>query len=87
MAVLRSLTINTTQGLTYVNYPPQFLGLDIVCVKREGLQYDKVAAADINNGTVRQWALSGGISVRIKFPSSIPFNSGEKVFVIYKPIE
>lgn len=81
MALLRSITINTTPGLTYVNYPPQYLGLSIVCVKREGLQYDRTTSSPSN----REWRLTGGLSVRIQFETA--FNSGEKVFVIYKPIE
>lgn len=82
MALLRSLTINTTPGLTYVNYPPQFLGLSIVCVKREGVQFDRTTSAPSG----REWKLSGGLSIKIQFDSTNPFNSGEKVFVIYKPI-
>lgn len=90
MALLRSVTLNTTPGLEFVNFPPGILSDGIVCVKREGIQYDQVSISDLNNGGVRQWCLSGSglfsLIVRIRFPESIPFNAGEKVFVIYKPI-
>lgn len=86
MAHLRSITINTVAGLTYVTYSPVFLGLSIVTVQRSGVQYDEVSVSDINNGGTRQWALSGGMMPRIRFPLAMPFNQGEKVFVIYKSL-
>lgn len=86
MALLNTVLINTTPGLSYVNYPPQFLGLSIIAVMRTGIQQDRVIGADLNNGGTRQWALGGGLSLRIRFPSSMPFNDDEKVLVIYKPI-
>jgi hypothetical protein len=86
MALLSKIVLNTTPGLNHVTYSPGLLGSSIVAVVRTGIQQDKVAAADINNGGTRQWCLTGGISLRIKFPTALPFESGEKVYVIYKPI-
>lgn len=89
MALLRYITLNTTPGLTYVNYPPGIINSSIVCVKRTGVQFDKVELADINDGGVRQWCFSGtgifSLGLRIRFPLSIPFNQGETVYVMYKP--
>ena len=86
MALLMSRTFNAVAGRTYISMTGTGIGLNrIVCVKREGTQYDKVLNASINDGVTRQWALDA-INQRIKFPTAIPFNSGEKVFVIYKTV-
>lgn len=85
MGLLSKRTISATPGVSYVNSPGGFSFKQILCVKREGLQYDKVAYGNINNGTTRQWAYDP-FRRRIKFPDAVPFNTGEKVFVIYKNV-
>ena len=85
MAELSKKTYACTPGLTYINSPGGVSILQIVAVKREGLQYDKVALTSLNNGVTRQWAYDP-FRRRVRFPALIPFNPGEQVFVIYKTI-
>jgi hypothetical protein len=83
MDILKANLIITTAGATYVNSPGGFSLQQIVAVYRTGLQYDKVNISDLNNGGIRQWAYQNYLK-RIRFPSSLPFISGEKVLVITK---
>lgn len=84
MALLASRTFDTVAGTSNLSFVGSGITLfRIVEVKREGIQYDKVLNANLNNGVQRQWALDV-FNQRIKFPTSVPFNTGEKVFVVYK---
>ena len=85
MALLASHTVSVVAGATYVPFPVGVTLSTILCVKREGLQHDQTTNALINDGNTRQWA-ADVIRRRIKFPAAIPFNAGEKIFIITKPI-
>jgi hypothetical protein len=80
-----SRTINATAGLHYVSSPGGVSVLEIVAVHRTGAQYDKVSIGSLNDGVTRQWAYNN-FSKRIQFPTAVPFNTDEKVHVIYKTI-
>lgn len=82
MDLLISTTRTTSPGSTTVSFPVGVSAFTIIAVKRAGIQHDKVLNADINNGGTRQWAIAP--FHKIKFPNAFPFETGEKVFIMYK---
>lgn len=85
MVTVYSITLSTTPGAVAVSSPGGVAVVQILTVQRSGTQYDKVALGDLNNGVTRQWAYNNFLK-QIKFPTALPFNAGELVYVIYKTI-
>lgn len=81
MDILNSMLITPVAGTGGV--APGLSLVQIVAVHKNGIQYDKVLLANLNNGTTRQWAFKG-ISNQIRFPTAFPFETGDFVHVIYK---
>lgn len=59
------------------NYGRSFAGKELLLVDREGIQYDEVVSGPVG----RQYSNSSTI---ISFDTDLPFNPGERVFVIWK---
>lgn len=74
--------LNTNPGSTFVSFPVGATINSVIGVWRNGLEHEKVLNANINDGVTRQWAVGPG--QKIKFPSSLPFMTGEKIYVMYK---
>lgn len=74
---------DTTPGGTSItgvgHYGRSFAGEELLLVDREGIQYDEVASSP----TGRQYANSGTV---ISFDATLPFNSGERVYVLWQNI-
>lgn len=85
MVTVFAITLTTTPGAVAVSAPGGVSVVQILAVHRTGTQYDKVALGVLNNGVTRQWAYNNFLK-QIKFPTSLPFNAGELVYVIYKTI-
>lgn len=66
---------NTISGAG--NYGRSFAGDEILLVDREGVQYDEVTSSPSG----RQYSSDG---TTISFDAALPFNSGERVFVLWK---
>lgn len=85
MVTVYSITLTTTPGAVSVSSPGGVSVVQILTVQRSGTQYDKVALGDLNDGVTRQWAYNPFLK-QIKFPTLLPFNTGELVYVMYKTI-
>ena len=84
MDVLRSITVDTTEGATFVPFSSFGIPIkQIVSIERSGTQQNRVSPALLNNGDTLQWAWLGGLT-RVQFPNSLPFEAGEKILIIYK---
>lgn len=75
-------TLNTNPGSTFVSFPVGATINSVLGVWRQGTECEKVLNADINDGVSRQWAV--GSRQRIRFPDAFPFETGEKIYVMYK---
>lgn len=92
MEILTGGVLSTTEGLTYIDMSSlgAIIALggaisvgQIIKVSRTGIQQDKVAIGDLNDGNTRQWSWQASLK-RLRFPTAFPFEANEKVHIIYK---
>jgi len=76
--MITSRTFNTTPGATQLMHPSLY-GVSLLCVKREGIEYDKISPLSTPSGL--QYYNSAH---RLVFDPLVPFNVGEKIFVLYE---
>lgn len=81
MDVLKYKTVNATEGVFTVSTGGLNLA-QIVAVKRQGLNYDKVGFLNIDDNAFNWTYISFG--KRIRFNSSFPFQPDEKIYIMYK---
>lgn len=76
------LYLSTTPGdVSVSNSALEATGVVILQVDREGMQYDEVSGTPSG----RQFKFTGGSGAgTITFDSTLPFNAGETVYVLYK---
>jgi predicted secreted protein len=68
---------NTITGAGH--YGRSFAGEELILVDREGIQYDEVLSSPAG----RQYSNSGSV---ISFDAALPFNLGERVYVIWQNV-
>lgn len=81
MDLLRYKVLTTNVGTSTVN--SSLSRTQILKVARNGVQQDYVGLLNINDGGTRQWSYIT-INKRIVFPTAQPFESGEKIYIMYK---